>query len=693
MRLMPYYLCLAIMTWNLVWTVEFTISQILSSHAEDMKEIKSYKSEGPLRIYTEDGVLIGEYGVVNREIVKLHDMPSHLINAILIQEDQDFWDHPGVNILSLGRAAKQLIENGKIVSGGSTITMQLVKNHVLSREKTFIRKLKEIIIALEIENLYTKKELLEAYINTIYLGERCFGVGAAAEHFFGKRASELTLAESIRLAITIKSPSLSHPNKHSSTIENQFHELADKMREAGTISKSDREALELPSTIDPKSNENQISSMNYIRDHIYQTLMNDFGESILSSGLDVRLTINSVHQKAAESALQWGLTTLERRSSYAATTPKNNKMVGNLIPVVVKSVNPFSLTVTSLIDGDVVTIFEEGLKWTLPGAAKDELLEPGDIAQFYKKGDKIYVHKDPYRGWMVGNIPKANGSATMINHHTGEIKAMVGGFDYNTSQFNRAVDAKRQVASTIKPFLYMLALEKGMNIDSEIDLKLENIGEDWSFIEKGVDKTIRLRDALIHSNNQAAVSVLAEIGISNFKDYLQRFGMDASNYEQTLALALGIYESNTLNMAHAYSLIANQGFNIKPYLIKEIKSRFAIEGASELSKCSECKKEQPSYREFSRASDIRNLLSDVVNYGTAKRAKLVKSNDIGGKTGTSNDAMDVWFSGFYEDITASVWVGGDKAFNLGEREYGSSVALPIWVEMMETLKSTKQKLP
>ena len=692
MRLFPYYLLLVVLIWNAVWSAQYSINHVIQSNEDKLRNLQQVNSEGPLRIYTSDGLLIGEYRKHKKSYIPLNELPHHLINSVLTQEDQYFWEHSGVSVRSLLRAARDFLSKGKIVSGGSTITMQLVKNLVLSPERSLTRKIKEILITRKVEDMYTKKEILEIYLNNIYFGKNCIGIGAAAQQYFGKLATDLTPSESIRLAITIRAPSIYHPGNETSYTISAFQSLSNKMLDQKLITQGQWNELQIPAITSKPAIPLSIKSLSYVRDLAYSKLVSDFGETVIGKGLDVTLTIDSKTQKVAEASLQWGLTAYERRSSSFYTIPESAKTIGNLIATQITSIGPYSITVSPLKGGKLINIFEEGLKSALiDNLQEDGLLTPGTLDDVFQIGDKLYIEKDPYRGWLVSTVPQADGSVTIIDHNTGEVKAIVGGFDYDSSQFNRATQAKRQIASTIKPFLYMLALEKGRDINSEIDLNLTHINEEWPFlINKNSTAKLTLKEALIQSNNQASVALLHEVGIDSFIDYMSRLDFDMQQYKPTHAMALGIYESNTYSMATAYSSLANGGRRIEPSIIKNISYRNSKSTKFNTDLCTSCINPKVNPAVFSRANDIKALLQEVVTSGTAKRAKLIHSKEVGGKTGTSNNAHDVWFSGFVNNLTISVWAGGDLAFDLGSGEYGSSIALPIWVEIAENLLAIEE---
>lgn len=678
-----------------------------------LDESADFELQVPFQVFTLDRKLIGEYGKQRRIPLKYEDTPERLVQAILAAEDDGFFEHPGIDIKGIARALLANIRTGQTSQGASTITMQVARNFFLSSERTYSRKLNELFLALSLEKNYSKEQILELYLNKIFLGHRSYGFAAAAKVYYDKPIDELDLAQFAMLAGLPKAPSQSNPVTNPERALQRRNYVLTRMKQLDYI--SDAEFIQ--------ANESQLTAKKYtpkiefeapymaemVRKHMYEI----YGEEIYGSGFKIYTTIDSELQKTADLTLRKGLVRYDRRHGYRLSKDLQNqsdlKPYGHLLPATVVSVSERSAVLETDAQ-DSIELDWEQLSWSSVQTSKGSL-KPGKAADLVSQGEQVYIEPvDDH--WRLAQIPKIAGAIVTLNPNTGAIKALSGGFDFNLSKFNRATQAKRQAGSNIKPFIYSAALEKGYKPSSKVGaeplaIKDESLDEGvWlpgNYTGKFYGYT-SLRQALSKSLNLVSVRLLNSIGIQFGIEHLSRFNFQPESLPSGLSLALGSADVTPLQMASSYAVFANGGYRIEPYFIDRIIDR---EGQNvELPStayhvCAYCinQEHQPetdyTVKTLSQIQPARlaitpanayvmnDMLKEVVRSGTAKAAQQLGRTDIGGKTGTTNDFKDAWFSGFNKNLVTSVWVGFDQPRTLGKRESATKVALPIWIDFME----------
>jgi len=675
----------------------FTFAIILTYPAlPSLEVLTDYQPKVPLRVYTADGVLIGEFGEERRALVRIEDVPEQMKRAIIAAEDERFYIHGGVDYYGVGRAALSNFSSGGPRQGASTITMQVARNFFLSKEKTFTRKFNEMLLAFKIEHSLSKNQILQLYVNQIYLGQRAYGFAAASQIYFGKSMSDLTLAETAVLAGLPKAPSLYNPvaNPKRAKIRQQY--VLRRMRELGQITDAQLRAAEQePLTIKGVLQEYAIRADHFaemVRAAMYQRYKDD----AYNKGFRVFTTLNSEHQRAAYQAVRAGVLTYDRRHGYRgpegfvdlpqrADDERIDELLqdfpdsDDLIAGVVLEANAREVRVY-IRGSDPVTVRADGLKFV--SAA---LSDKASANQRIRRGAIVRLQKEDKGGWSITQLPAVEASLVSLNPADGAIRALVGGFDFNRNKFNHVTQALRQPGSSFKPFIYSAALEKGFTpatIINDAPLRFEarqTGSEAWEpkNFDGKFEGPMRMRTALAKSKNLVSIRILQEITPSYAQDYIARFGFDPKLHPPYLTMALGAGNVTPLQMATAYAVFANSGFRIQPYFIERIEDqRQNIVGQA-----------QPlvAGHDAQRAIDARNafimhtLLQDVVRYGTAARAMQLGRSDLGGKTGTTNDFVDAWFAGYQPGLVAIAWIGFDNPRSLGRNETGSQAALPIWM--------------
>ena len=722
------------------------ISLYILPRLPDIEALKDIKMQVPLRIYSADMSLIAEYGEKRRTPIKIEELPDKLIKAFLASEDDRFYIHPGVDWQGLARATYSLIKTGTKKQGGSTITMQVARNFFLSHEKTYLRKLNEIFLAFKIERELNKKEILELYVNKIYLGQRAYGVEAAAQVYYGADVNSLNLAQIATIAGLPKAPSKSNPvtSPDRSLIRRNY--VLQRMLELSYISEQEFEkAKNSPISATLHAPVPEIEA-HYLAEMVRNNLIQKYGEDAYTNGLIVTTTIRNKNQKAANKALRDALLSYDKRHGYRGPEQfiddieskseediidilETFPILSNLYPGVIQNVNEKSVIAHVLNIGEI-EIHWEGLKWARkyisenrrgPKLEKaDELLRPGDIVRLLKTENNE---------WMLSQIPDVEGGLISISPNDGSVLALVGGFNYFKNKFNHVTQAKRQAGSGFKPFIYSAALEDGKTSaaiinDAPVVFEDPGIEDEWrpeNYSRKSHGPT-RLREALIHSRNLVSIRLLHSIGIPFALNHIEKFGFDIERLPKNLSLALGSAELSPWELVRGYSVFANGGFLVEPYFINETKTYEdqIIFRANPLVVCNQCigiqkqkslteeidtpdEKDESalSYKNDSflneiyspRVVDARNIwimnsiTQDVIKHGTGRRALELQRNDLSGKTGTTNDQHDAWFSGFNSNIVTVSWVGFDKFKPLGIRETGGRAALPMWIDYMrEALK-------
>ncbi|TKC90785.1 penicillin-binding protein 1A [Trinickia terrae] len=669
--------------------------------------LTDYRPKVPLRVYTADHVLIGEFGEERRDVVHIQDVPGHLKKAILAIEDARFYDHGGVDLTGIARAGLVALTNGHATQGASTITMQVARNFFLSSEKTYTRKIYEMLLAYKIESKLTKDQILEVYMNQIYLGQRAYGFASAARVYFGKDLKDVTLAEAAMLAGLPKAPSAYNPvvNPNRAKVRQEY--ILQRMLDLRYITQSQYdEAVKQPLVVKGLGREFSVHA-EYVAEMVRQMMYSQYREEAYTRGLNVVTTIDSADQDIAYRAMRRGLMDYERRHGYRgpeafidlpedtagreqaiddalAEHPDN----GEIIAAVVTSASPKEVQ-ASFIDGNTATITGDGLRFvssTLgPRAQPSQRIRPGAIVRLIKNSDG---------SWAITQLPQIEGAFVSVVPQDGAIRALVGGFDFNKNKFNHVTQAWRQPGSSFKPFIYSASLDKGLGPATIInDAPLffsaaETGGQPWEpkNYGGGFEGPMTMRTALQKSRNLVSIRILSQIGTKYAQQYITRFGFDADRHPAYLPMALGAGLVTPLQMAGAYSVFANGGYRINPYLISEVTDQQGVIVAHA----------QPiiAGQNAPRAIDARNayvmnsLLQSVAQRGTGAKSNVLKRTDLAGKTGTTNDSRDAWFAGYQHTLTAIAWIGYDNPRSLGDRETGGGLALPVWIDYMgQTLKS------
>lgn len=712
-------------------------------------QLRDVKLQTPLKVYSSDGTLIGEFGEQKRTPISYDQIPPLLINAILSAEDANFFNHYGVAPTGLLRAGSQILTSGQIQSGGSTITMQVARNFFLSRNQTFTRKFNEILLALEIEHELSKEEILELYVNKIYLGKRAYGFQAAANIYYGTDISELNLAQLAMIAGLPKAPSSYNPvnNPDRALIRRDW--ILGRMEQLGYIDSAAREqaTLELVSAKVYGS----VIEINapYISEMVRAEMFGIYGSAAYEDGYEVTTTIDLELQAAAATAVKKGLLTYDQRHGYrgpeahfsAESLTEQDEIerilstiseVSDLVPAIVTEVLDMQATVYVKGEGLYTMQWQDGISTARPLRTQSWRGDlPTSAQQVLTAGDLIRVERQDER-WTLTQIPNAQAALVALNPDTGGIKALRGGFDFYHNRFNRVTSAIRQPGSNLKPFLYTAALENGFTAATAIndapivfdDAALEDIWRPENDSGKFYGPT-RLREALYNSRNIVSIRLLREIGLTKARNSMKRFGFEDSELATNLTLALGSEALTPLKIASGYTAFANGGYRVEPYFIDEVRDRNGevIFKALNPRVCRDCENNpedsdttatlddsffdrfsgqtvdsQPDYPEAEQILEPRihfivdSILKDVIKKGTGKRALSLGRSDLAGKTGTTNGPRDAWFSGYTPHIVTTAWVGFDDNSLLGSGEFGGTAALPIWIEFMQTALADKEEV-
>ncbi len=671
----------------------------LESTLPSVEMLKDMRLSVPLRVYSSDGKLIAEFGEARRSPIRLADVPQDLINAILATEDRRFYDHAGVDLRGLMRAAVHLLMNVSVKQGGSTITMQVARNYFLTRKKTIIRKISEILLALKIEKEFNKNEILELYLNRIYFGKRAYGVAAAAEVYYGTTVDQLKLDQIAMIAGLPQAPSSINPLHDKDAAYKRRKHVLERMLSYDFITEAQyKEALDAPLPTRYHGRTIELDAP-YVAEMVRQELFSRYGEAAYSLGYDVYTTIDSHYQATANQSLRRALIEYDQRHGF--------RKIKTILKVE-RGKKPEHMTEAWVEALDEMPVYSDIVPGAIVRLAGNQpmlvLLQNGDTIEVPNSGigwarghltvgAVIYVRELENKTWKVVQIPNVGGAFVALQPDTGTILALVGGFDYNLSNFNRAVQAERQPGSNFKPFLYAAALAQGYTLASVFNdgpiVYVDPVsGVTWrpkNASHKFYGPT-RLRVALKKSQNLVTVRVLQAIGIDAAIDFIEKFGFDREKMPRYLPLALGAGTATPLQMAAGYAAFANGGNRVTPNFIKTIKD---YEGnvVQEFSPAPAVNFMSPEV-----AYLITSALQDAIQSGTGIRAKSLGRMDLAGKTGTTNDWMDAWYSGYNRDIVATAWVGFDELRSL--REYGSSAALPMWMYFMdEILKDKPEHAP
>ena len=679
----------------------------------DIGGLTDYRPKLPLRVLSADGVLLGEFGEERRIYTPIAQIPKVMQEAVLAIEDARFYRHSGVDYLGVARAALAQFNKAKS-QGASTITMQVARNFYLSTEKTFTRKIYEILLALKIERQLSKPQILEVYMNQIFLGQRAYGFAAAADIYFGKPLADLTVAEAAMLAGLPQAPSAYNPVSNPKRATRRQQYIIDRMETNGFITEEQAiaaraEALKLRTPTDA------VVHAEYVAESVRQLVQAQYGAETTTRGLNVQVTVNAADQAVAYRALRRGLLDYERRQHYrgpedridlpaqadAATLdtriaealadhPDNDELKA----AVVLEASPKKV-VAVLQSGESITVTGDGLKPVTSGLADN-----AEAQKQIRRGAVVRAVRGPKGDWTLTQQPEVEGAFVAMEPRTGAIRALVGGFDFGKSKFNHVTQAWRQPGSSFKPFIYSAALERGFTPntvvnDAPLFFDAGTTGsQPWEpkNYDGKFDGPMPLKTALAKSKNMVSIRVLQSTGVQFAQDWVTRFGFEAEKHPAYLTMALGAGSVTPLQMASAYSVFANGGYRVNPVLITRItdnRGKVLLQTSP------------PPIDESMRAIDARNafvmsqLLGEVTRSGTAAKVYATfKRMDLAGKTGTTNDSMDAWFAGYQPNLAAVVWIGYDNPRKLGDRETGGGLALPVWMEYMaHALRNLPQQVP
>ncbi|MGY0217936.1 penicillin-binding protein 1A [Endozoicomonadaceae bacterium StTr2] len=735
----------------------------LSPSLPDVETLRDIRLQTPLRVYSDDGLLIAEFGEKRRSPVRIENTPPLLLKAFLAAEDDRFYKHHGVDPVGLGRATVQLISTGRIQSGGSTITMQVAKNFFLSHERVFSRKFNEILLALRIEQELDKDEILELYLNKIYLGNRSYGIEAAAQVYYGKTVNELDLAQMAMIAGLPKAPSTRNPIRSARKALSRRNWILSRMLELGYIDSVQYEqAVEQPVTASYHGLKTELDAP-WIAEMVRQEMVERFGAEAYTDGYRVYTTVNSTLQKTANHAVLNGLTAYYEKHGYRGPLerPENPNISPEVLQTRLKEVPTLGTLrpaiVTQIGEQTAELLFKdqttaelpwEGIKWAKKYININAFgYNPKTAGDVLKVGDLVQVTLQEDGSYRLAQTPDAQSSLISMDPETGAIRALVGGYNFNDSKFNRATQAIRQNGSVFKPFVYSAGIHSGLTASTLIndapvvftDDELEATWRPKNDNQKFMGPT-RLRVGLYRSRNLVSIRLLQRVGIKPALRYLENtFGFPADALSSNLSLALGSAAMTPMQVTTGYSVIANGGYKVQPHLVKRIDLLDEPVFTGEYpTACYNCQPEPATEAEENsepealtpelltldtiafpgvvegesttaeviealplaplqptpplraeRVMDerenyiINNMMRDVIRKGTGRRALALGRNDLGGKTGTTNGSRDVWFAGFNSQLLTTVWVGRDDNQTLGRWEYGANVALPIWLEYMK----------
>jgi penicillin-binding protein 1A len=741
-------LFIVLATLFVVYTKFFIIPDL-----PDVESLREVQYQTPLRVLSKDNKLIAQFGEKKRIPITYSDVPKTQINAFLAAEDNRFFQHSGVDYFGLARAAVQLVLTGEKKQGGSTITMQVARNFFLTKKKTYTRKFREILLSFIIEQELSKQEILALYLNKIYLGHRSYGIAAAAQVYYGKNLNELSLAQQAMIAGLPKAPSAYNPLSNPNRAKIRRDYILGRLQHLNYIDQSELdEALAEPVTAELNTNSIELQAP-YIAEMVRDEMYALYGNEIYTSGMNVYTTIDSNKQDAANLAIKSALHDYDKRHGYrgvlghieknevnstatVSTALATFKNVGETFPAVVTTVSPETVTTLNKDRQEHVVEWSQ-LSWARPYIDEKRMgKSPKKASDILKVGDIIRLRLNPVSNrFELSQVPQAAGALVAMNPKNGGVLALTGGYDYYHSKFNRAYQANRQPGSGFKPVLYSSALTKGYTTatlinDAPVVFNDAGLEEQWrpeNYSGKFYGPT-RLREALINSRNLVSIRILRDVGVKYVRQFANKFSLQPADLPKNLSLALGSGNANPYKMATVYSVFANGGFKVEPYFIERIESFTgeALFKANPLHACTSCLHDNepqlpyPSTttplidnslntstqslpaeqnntipRQAERVISaqvsylMNSLLRDVVKRGTGRRALSLGRTDLAGKTGTTNDQKDAWFSGFNPSLVAVTWVGFDDSRSLGNRETGGKASLPMWISFMrEALKDT-----
>lgn len=735
--------------------VGFAAYKHYSADLPEVSTLRDVKFQTPLRIYSADEKLIAEYGEKKRTPITYDQIPPQFVNALLAAEDSRFFEHMGIDIKGLTRAAVQLATTGRIKSGGSTITMQLAKNFFLTRERTFTRKFREILLALRIEQELSKEEIFELYVNKIYLGHRSYGIQAAANTYYGNNLDQLTIAQLAMIAGLPKAPSANNPISNPDRALTRRNWILGRMHSLSMINDQEYEEAHTEELTAKRHGADIEVDAQYIAEMVRSDLYEQYGDDLYTEGYRVFTTVTSELQATANAALQKGLLSYTERHGYRGPEKhfteverldeeqllKTLTKIGNVSdiePAIVVALQEKSIEVLRK-SGERVSVTWEQISWAREYKSANSMgAELKKAADAFKVGDMVRIQlrtaeaindkkKSPdteqQQVWHLTQIPEVQGGLISVNPNDGAIVSLVGGFNFHHNKFNRVTQAIRQPGSNIKPFIYTAALANGFTPatlinDAPVVFHDDQLEANWrpeNYSKKFYGPT-RLREALYKSRNLVSIRILRRIGVRNTLQYLENFGFDKDKLPHNLSLSLGSADMTPLQVVQGYATLANGGYGIEPYFIQRIENSegnpiFDAKPATICENCQYVDPDQPpavipqglqvtnlplAERKVDEQSAylIYNMMQDVIKRGTGRRALVLKRNDLAGKTGTTNDQKDAWFSGFNSNLTTTVWVGFDQPETLGRREFGGTAALPIWIDYMRVaLKDQPESAP
>lgn len=686
----------------------FYFIEQLQDDLPDINQLENVEYQIPLSVYSNDGLLLAQFGEKKRSPIVINEVPKQLINAFLAAEDGSFYSHPGVDIKGLLRAAIQLVLTGKKKQGGSTITMQVTRNFLLSREKTYIRKIKEIILALRIENKYSKDKILELYLNKIYLGHRSYGIAAASSTYYDKKLSDLNLSQLAMIAGLPKAPSSYNPLSNPKRAEQRRNYVLRRMHELKFINQTDYEsALTQPITASFHSHQLDAPAP-YIAEMVRKEIVNQYGDKAFTLGLKVYTTVDSQLQNASRQAVQSALHSFDRRHGYRSLPHKNKAIfestefstIGDTQSAQIIEIKQ-NIAIAQLQNNQQIELPFEHIKWARKFKTQNYLgAELKSISDVININDLVRVRQLKDNTWELTQIPNAEAAFIAINSKNGAILALTGGFDFFHNKFNRATQSQRQPGSGFKPIIYTTALEKGYTAASLINdapVIVDDPSQETEWRPENYSKKFfgmtSLRTGLRKSRNLISIRLLRDIGIPAVTKTALRFGFTPGQIPNSLSLALGSGHASPLQMATVYSVFANGGFLIKPFFIDRIEDNkgnivFQEKPSIACPLCNPAELTQTKHAPRILSPQINflmnTLLRDVVRRGTATKAMVLGRKDLAGKTGTTNDQHDAWFNGFSSGIAATAWMGFDSSKSLGRYETGTKAALPIWIDFMKT---------
>lgn len=704
----------------------------ISPELPSVESLKDVRFQVPLRVYASDGKLVAEFGEKKRIPVKIDGVPPLMVKAVLAAEDDRFYEHPGVDYQGLLRAVAVFVRTGEKAQGGSTITMQVARNFFLSSERTFTRKLSEILLSLRIEHELTKNEILELYLNKIYLGNRAYGVASAAKVYYGVEVNDLTLDQMAMIAGLPKAPSTFNPIVNPERALQRRNYVLRRLHELGAIDTAAFDAaVKRPDTARLHTVTEEVDAP-YAAEMARAVAVEMFGNEAYTDGYKVYTTIDSRLQPVASAVLRQAVIEYDERHGYRGaesrvTLARDSTMddweealrdtssAGALIPALVLSVGEQNASVY-LGENRKITLDWAALSWARRYVSENALgVAPKSASEVLRVGDIVRVRQTGSNKWRLSQLPAIEGALVSISPADGAVKSIVGGYDFYRSKFNRVVQAQRQPGSSFKPFIYSAALDNGFTTATLVndapvvfdDPGLESTWRPENYTGKFYGPT-RLREGLVNSRNLISIRVLQAIGIDTALKHVSKFGINAERLPRNLSLALGSGTVTPMDMVSGYAVFANGGYRVTPYIVQRIvgpddKVVFVTTPATVCSACEEpavtddsaSGRTAAAVREASKPEKIAprvvsaqniyltvSMMKDVVRRGTGKQAMQLHRNDLAGKTGTTNDQRDTWFAGFNPDIATVVWMGFDNTQPLGDGESGARAALPMWINYM-----------